>query len=145
MDAFTEKRFLPQRSANAEERRRLKDVIKGRLSQEPDVLFAYLHGSFVTSGSFRDIDVGIYVRGRKDLTYESDISYELSRSTGHEVEVKVINEAPVAFQMAVLRDGMLLLDVDDDTKAVFIEQVGRRYREYAHFRNIFMEAVGAER
>jgi hypothetical protein len=47
--------------------------------------------------------------------------------------------------MAALRNGRLLLSRNDDAKTDFIENVGRRYREYAHFRNVFMEAVGAER
>ena len=106
---------------------------------------AYLHGSFVTSESFRDIDVGLYTRERSDFSYESDLSFDLSKATGYEVEVRVINEAPVAFQMAVIREGLLLFSMDDDTRTDFIEDVSRRYREYAHFRNIFMEAGGAER
>jgi hypothetical protein len=145
MNRLTEKRFLPQRTASADERRRLEKRIRGRLSQEAGILFAYLHGSFVTGESFRDIDVGIYTRAGESFSYESDLSCELSQSTGNEVEVRVINRAPVAFQMAVLRDGELLFSADEDVRTDFIEATGRRYREYAHFRNIFMEAIGAER
>jgi len=47
--------------------------------------------------------------------------------------------------MAVLADSKLLISRDDASRTDFIENVGRRYREYAHFRNIFREAVGAER
>jgi hypothetical protein len=145
MNGFTEKRFLPQRTACAEERRRLEQAISDRLRQEPDILFAYVHGSFADGGAFRDIDIGIYMRSVKGFAFESDLSYELSKATGYEVEVKAINEAPVAFQMAVLRDGKLLFSADDSVRADFIEGVGRKYRDYAHFRNVFMEAVGAER
>jgi len=142
MSPLTEKRFLPVRTAGAEERIRLEKAIQDRLSREPDLLFAYIHGSFVTSGAFRDIDVGLYTRLHKDLSYETELSYELSQFLGQEVEVKVINEAPVAFQMAVLRDGRLLFSVDDVVRSNFIEEVGRRYRTYAHFRNVYMEAIG---
>ncbi len=145
MRPFEEKRFLPKRTATAGERQRLTQAIKERLMREPDVLFAYLHGSFVNVESFRDIDVGIFTAAPMGFSYESDLSYELSRALSHEVEVRAVNEAPVAFQMAVLRDGKLLLSRDDVARADFIEDVGRRYREYAHFRNIFMEAAGAER
>ena len=145
MVKFIEKRFLPKRIAEPDEKDRLSKAISGRLSKEPGILFAYLHGSFVTGESFRDIDVGLYTRYRSEFFYESDLSFELSKATGYEVEVKVINEAPVAFQMAVISEGRLLFSIDDDARTDFIEDVGRRYREYAHFRNIFMEAVGAER
>ncbi len=120
-------------------------MIEARLSREPDIVFAYLHGSFMSGESFRDVDIGVYTRSGKDFSFESDLSYELSRATGFEIDMKIINEAPVAFQMAVLRDGKLILSNNDDVRTDFIEDVGRRYREYAHFRNIFMEAVGAER
>ena len=145
MSPFTEKRFLPRHTAEAEEKDRLLRAIAERLSREKDILFAYLHGSFINSSSFRDIDVGIYTRTRKDFYFVSELSYELSRSTGHEVEIKLINEAPVAFQMAVLQEGKLVFSADDDVRSAFIEKVGRRYRDYAHFRNIFMEAIGAGR
>jgi predicted nucleotidyltransferase len=142
---FMEKRFLPKHVAGPEEKELLSKAISARLSREPGILFVYLHGSFVTGEAFRDIDVGLSIRDRKDFSYESDLSFELSKAIGHEVEVKVINDAPVAFQMAVISEGRLLFSGDDDARTDFIENVGRRYREYAHFRNIYLEAVGAER
>jgi len=144
MSPFEEKRFLPKRTATAGERERLTQAVKERLMRETDILFAYLHGSFVNAESFRDIDVGIFTAAPKGFSFESDLSCELSHALGHDVEVRAVNEAPVAFQMAVLRDGIALFSRSDDARADFIEGVGRRYREYAHFRNIFMEAVGAE-
>lgn len=144
MSPFPEKRFLPKRTASNAERERLARTIKDRLLQEPDVVFAYIHGSFVAEDSFRDIDVGILSGAAQALSLESDLSLELSAALGYEVEVRVINDAPVAFQMAVLRGGRLLLSRNEDARTDFIENVGRRYREYAHFRNVFMEAVGAE-
>jgi len=145
MTAFQEKRFLPKRNASPVERDRIVSAIKDRLSHEQDILFAYLHGSFSAGEVFRDIDIGVFVAATKDLSFESDLSYELSTALGQEVELRVINEAPVAFQMAVLTGSTLLMSRDDAARTDFIETVGRRYREYAHFRNIFREAVGAER
>jgi predicted nucleotidyltransferase len=145
MGKFTEKRFLPRHKAETEEKERLMNVIAARLSLEQDILFTYVHGSFINADSFRDIDIGIYTRVRKDFIFESELSHMLSRVTGLEVEVRVINKATVAFQMAVLRDGKLLFSADDDIRSDFIEKVGRRYRDYSHFRNIFMEAIGAGR
>jgi hypothetical protein len=144
MNNIVEKRFLPKRTAKTAERGRIEHAIKERLMREPDILFAYIHGSFVCEDSFRDIDIGIFTAVPKGGAYESDLSYELSRSLHHEVEVRVINDAPVAFQMAVLRNGMVMFSRNDEARADVIEAVGRRYRQYAHFRNIFMEAVGAK-
>ena len=144
MDLFTEKRFLPKRTVGRDEKERLAAVIAESLSKKAEIVFSYLHGSFVTDEPFRDIDVAIYVWRGESFELESDLSHELSMITGQEVEVKIINRAPVAFQMAPLQHGKLLFSKDEDLRADFLETVGKNYREYAHFRNIFMEAVGAE-
>ena len=141
MSPFTEKRFLPKLNVKPEEREQLIKKITDRLLLKKDIVFAYIHGSFLTSESFRDIDIGIFVSTAKDFIFESDISYELSSALGYEVEVRIINNAPAAFQMSVLRDGKVLFSRDEALRSDFIENVGRKYRDYAHFRNIFMEAV----
>lgn len=145
MVRFVEKRFLPKRTASPAEKDRLIKAIMTTLSGEPEILFSYLHGSFITENAFRDIDVAVYTGTPRDFSFESDLSYTLSRAVGYETDVKVLNEAPVAFQMSVLRDGNLILSNNENARTDFIENVGRRYREYAHFRNIFMEALRAER
>jgi len=85
--------------------------------------------------------VAIFINqpGQK-LQIESDLAYELTEKTGYPVEVRVINRAPVAFQLAVLRDGRLLLSHSEKIRTDFIEDVGRRYREYTPFRNITLGA-----
>lgn len=145
MSQFAEKRFLPRSKVSQEDREHLKKIITECLSQASDIVFAYTHGSFVTSESFRDIDVGIFVIGEKDFYFESDISYELSAATGYEVEVRIINNAPVGFQTAVVLDGEVLFSRDEAVRTDFIEDAGRRYKEYAHFRNIFMEAFASDK
>ncbi len=145
MVPFKEKRFLPKKTMGHDEKERLTTVIAESLSKKTEIVFAYLHGSFVTDEPFRDIDVAIYAQRGESIELESDLSHELSTVTGHEVDVKIINHAQVAFQMAPLRQGKLLFSKDEDLRADFLETVGKKYREYAHFRNIFMEAVGAER
>lgn len=94
---------------------------------------------FVNSSKFRDIDIAIFIRKPTgEMELESDLSYELTEKTGYPVDVKVINKASVAFQMSVLRDGKLILSRDDIIRTDFIEDVGERYREYVHFRNIVL-------
>lgn len=144
MNRFPEKRFLPRHKIPPRERHALARAIEHRLGREPAILFAYLHGSFVAEDSFRDIDVAILTQPDKGFPFESDLSAELSSALGHEVEVRLLNHAPVAFQMAVLRDGEVLFCRNEEARRDFVEHVGRRYREYVHFRNLFMEAAGAE-
>lgn len=132
-----ERRFLKQNRVDKETRERIAEDIKGYLSDINELAFAYLHGSFAEGGNFRDIDIAIYTSfPGNELEFESDLSYELSEKIGYPVEVRVINKAPVAFQMAVLRKGTVILSTSNEIRTDFIEDVSRRFREYAHFRNI---------
>ena len=135
--AMLEKRFLKENKIDEDVKEIIIEIIKSHLSDKNDIIFAYLHGSFAERGRFRDIDLAIFLRkpGR-EIEIESDFSYELTEKTGYPVEVRIMNNASVAFQMAVLRKGRLLLSIEDDVRTDFIENVGRRYRVYSHFRNI---------
>jgi len=136
-----ERRFLKEHTIDEERKRGIVEVIQDDLQAKEEVIFAYLHGSFVEGGSFRDIDVAIFMKDRgQEIDIESDLSLELTEKTGYPVEVRVINEASIAFQMAVLRKGRVLLSRSDEIRTDVIEHVGRRYREYVHFRNIVLEA-----
>lgn len=76
----------------------------------------------------------------RDIELESDLSYELTDKTGYPVEVRIINNASIAFQMAVLRKGRLLISKANNVRTDFIENTSRRYREYSHFRNLILAA-----
>ncbi|HBA27076.1 MAG TPA: nucleotidyltransferase domain-containing protein [Nitrospinae bacterium] len=136
-----EKRFYSLHKVDNETKEALVKQISRILSGIDYLVFAYIHGSFTEGGSFRDIDVAVYLTGPvKELDLESDISFALTEKTGYPVEIRIINNATVAFQMEVLRKGRLLLSGDDEVRTGFIENVSSRYREYSHFRNILLSA-----
>lgn len=116
MKTFTEKRVLPLQDLEPDKKHGLIAQIKEYLFTKDEIVFAYIHGSFIKSTSFRDIDLAIFVKNSTDFYFESDLSAELKSITSFEVEVRIINNAPVAFQMAVLRDGLLLFSRDEPLK-----------------------------
>ena len=119
-----EKRFYKPKSVSPEERERIVKAISTYLSKKAGIVFAYIYGSFINEKVFRDIDVAVFTEGEiNELHTESDLSFELSQITGHEVEVRVINRAPVVFQMAVLREGKLLFGHREDVRTDFVEDV----------------------
>jgi hypothetical protein len=71
-----------------------------------------------------------------------DVAALLRRETGFEVDVTVMNHAPVALQFAILRDGLLLFSKDEALRTALIERVSRQYREYTHFRDLFLGVAG---
>jgi uncharacterized protein len=134
-----ERRFYKENVLSDESKKDILKIIKGYFLNMEGVVFAYLYGSFANSDTFRDIDIAIFTEKTvEEMVIESELSYELTEKTGYPVDVKVINKAPIAFQMSVLRDGKLILSKDDCVRTDFIEDVGKRYREYVHFRNIVL-------
>ena len=143
MPKFTEPRFIKPVSLCPEERQRITESVHSFLVSFEDIVFAYIYGSFARGEPMRDLDVALYTTEEKDFLFAIDIAALLRRDTGFEVDVTVMNHAPVALQFAILRDGLLLFSKDEARRTALIEKVSRQYREYAHFRDLFLGVAGA--
>jgi predicted nucleotidyltransferase len=137
-----EKRFLPKQRLDAETRESLSGKLKQALFSHQRIIFAYIFGSFIREEAFRDIDLAIFINGETGFELESDLSMQLSEAVGFDVEVRALNDAPLSFQMAVLRAGKVLFSHDENERTDFIERTGQKYREVIHFRNLFLEIAG---
>jgi predicted nucleotidyltransferase len=64
------------------DKKAMLNLFKKVLTQDERVVFAYVYGSFVKEQSFRDIDVGIYVKNPEENTFviSSDVKTQLSRA-----------------------------------------------------------------
>jgi predicted nucleotidyltransferase len=71
-----------------------------------------LHGGFVESEVFRDIDVVILLALDVGdvIDYVEGLREELEKATGLPVDVQVLNEAPPAFAYQVLSKGRILVE-----------------------------------
>lgn len=117
------------------------DLIKEVLTRDDRLVFAYVYGSFVTEKSFRDVDIGIFLKNPEENPFliSSEIKTELSRLakkrggnfTADEFDVRVINDAPFTFLKRVFKEGVLLVDNDPDLRTDVVEQVSLKYRECA--------------
>lgn len=115
------------------------DFIREVLTKDDRLVFAFTYGSFVTEGSFRDIDIGIYVKNREENPFiiSSDIKTQLSHLakkrgldfTADHFDVKVINDAPFTFLKRIFKEGVLLADNDPDLRTDVVEHVSLKYRE----------------
>jgi uncharacterized protein len=114
------------------EKERIREELTQRISEQDEVLFAFIFGSFQdVAGNmpFRDIDVGIFIKeiGLKEAVYYAlDLSQHLSSSISYPVDVRIINEAPIPFLFHVIQ-GKLIVNKDDDLTSDFMENVIRRY------------------
>jgi len=117
------------------------NLLKKALTQDERVVFAYAYGSFVKEQSFRDIDVGIYVKNPEENPFviSSDLKTQLSRAgkkenidlTADQFDIQIINHAPFTFLKRVFKEGILLVDRDPELRTDLVEYVSSKYRECA--------------
>jgi predicted nucleotidyltransferase len=58
-----------QMGASNMEREKILSLIKEVLNRDGRTIFAYAYGSFVKEESFRDIDIGIYIKNPEEIIF----------------------------------------------------------------------------
>jgi len=119
------KEFL---SLSQNERRKVADKIKQTLLADKEVVFAYIFGSFISSPSFRDVDVGIYLKNiSKEEIFEKEVemSKKIADACGLPIDfidAKIINFAPSHFLNNIFKSGMILFARDGEFLSEMIER-----------------------
>ncbi len=118
--------------------------IRNILLTREEILFAYLHGSFLEENTFNDIDIGIYLK----YLPSSIIKYELSLETelmnkirGYIFDVRILNNAPLSFRYNVIKSGEILLSHDEDKRTEFQEQTVINYLDFLPYRKRYLKEV----
>jgi uncharacterized protein len=106
------------------------ESIAAVLAGREDVEFAYAYGSFLSDAPFRDIDVAIWTTPTADSRLDLDLAVQLTRACQYPVDVRVVNDAPVAFLFHVFR-GEALLVRNERRLADLIERTARTYHDLA--------------
>jgi len=119
-----------------EEKEKIVKSLRESLMGHEEILFAYIHGSFLEDGPFRDVDVAVYVNSSVHPFYEEELEEELSRIVRFPVDVRVLNNSPVAFRFHVI-GGLLLFSRDDKIRCGFEERTMSEYHDYSYFLNIY--------
>ena len=117
------------------ERRAILDALQEAVEAEPDVVFAYVYGSFLEDRPFHDIDVAVYLdvadeqeMGGFALELAADLERSLSQKCDQTlpVDVRVLNQAPLGFRYHVFR-GKLLFSRDEVLRTQEVERTVSRY------------------
>ncbi len=116
------------------EREHLTAAIRQELEARAEIVFAYLHGSFLAGEGYRDIDIAVWLDpsrvapGERDR-YALDLSVALHLGLRRPVDVRALNDAPLAFRYHALR-GRRLVVRDAD----FLDEMrARTWDEYFDF------------
>jgi predicted nucleotidyltransferase len=116
------------------------------IQRHPEILAAYLYGSYATGRPNRQSDVDIAVvlreqRGRlatePNAAYEVDLANELGTAIGHaRVEVVILNDAPPLLAWEAVRRGRRIFARDVHAVRRFELRTRQRYLDTAHLRAI---------
>lgn len=132
--------------AGLDKRERIRRTLVTVLESEPDLEFAWLHGSFLAADTFRDIDIGVHLNAAAEARLQRglELAVRLDREIGFPIDVRVLNDAPVTFLFHVFREGRLLLSRKDERLADLMERTVREYLDAAPLlRQATIEAYGA--
>ncbi|MEN4018374.1 MAG: nucleotidyltransferase domain-containing protein [Methanobacterium sp.] len=127
-------------------RKKIKENIASALELKEEIIFAYIHGSFLED-YFRDVDVAIYLKkvgSKKEiLQYELALERELEEIVGFPVDIRIINYAPLSFRFKVIRDGVLLFSKDEGIRSDFESLSIVKYHDFNFIRKMYgREALG---
>jgi len=117
-------------------------AVRRSLEGHTEISFAYLHGSFMKAGGFRDIDVAVYADAlpASPLDYELRLEAEsMNAVSGFPVDVRVLNGAPLSFRYNAIKNGLLLFARDDDERADFVESTLSAYFDFAPYRALYLK------
>ncbi|MER3523024.1 MAG: hypothetical protein C4326_02910 [Ignavibacteria bacterium] len=105
-------------------------TLKETLAQRPEILFAYLFGSFVEEEKFRDLDVDVYVHEAvavpDSFEYAVRLAGELGLKMGYPVDVILMNTAPDHLIYSISK-GTVLVDRDEDFRVDWLINAWNRY------------------
>ena len=130
---------------NLLEKNQIMEYLKNMLFSRDEITFAYIHGSFLRSESFRDIDIALYCNSMpaSPLDYELDLEVELSlaKKLPCDADVRILNGAPLSFKYSVIKDGNELFHKDLNLIADFKSITIRDYLDFSfHTKNYMREA-----
>lgn len=122
-------------SLTQSEREGLIEKVGSFFSVRKDVVFAYLFGSCITGETFRDMDIAVFLKEAPTmpLKLEISLSNEIWQFLGKpkfEVDVKVLNSAPVYFQYEVIKTGRIIYSKDEAERIEYEATEASEYLDY---------------
>jgi hypothetical protein len=133
---------MGKKNLSHKEKEALTKKIYDFLKSKPYIIFAYIFGSFVSGGTFNDIDIGIYISEEQDSSPLSlELEAELQALLRQQVDIRIINYAPVSFVYNILKSKILILDADSDLRADFEGLTYKKYFDFRHLRDEYLRGV----
>lgn len=135
--------MVDKKTLSKEEKKPLIKKISQLLDEKEDIIFAYIYGSFVSSSSFQDIDIGVFIKevSISPLSLELEMERDIENCVHIPTDVRIINNAPLSFIFNILKDGKVIIDHDSNLRADFEGIVYKKYFDFEHLRNEYLREI----
>ena len=112
-------------------------------SEGPQLVAAYVYGSFLTGKSFSDIDIALMTASEvaNPLDVELKLETRLASVLRIPADVRILNQAPISFSQSVIRHGRVVIDHEPNRRADFESRVLREYFDIKPFRRRYLQEV----
>ncbi|MHA1386740.1 MAG: nucleotidyltransferase domain-containing protein [Candidatus Helarchaeota archaeon] len=129
--------------SNNIEKSKIVKKLTDSLMYKKDIIFAYLHGSFILDVPFHDIDIAIFVENseineKEFVDYEIQLSIELELKLKLLVDIKLLNFAPLSFRYQITK-GNLLFCKNKEFLYNFIENTWNNYLSFKPYRDLALK------
>ena len=125
--------------------KKLFPKLKDKLSFDNSILFAYVFGSYGKSrpGPLSDVDIGVFLKEtenhwEKRLQLIEKITSVLKTD---EIDLVILNEAPLSLRFEVIKTGKVLFSRDEDKRIDFEAMTYDFYCDTEQLRRFHQNAV----
>jgi len=106
------------------------------LESARDVIFAYLFGSLAEGEPqpLSDVDIAVYLKEDSDVvdTKMTILGELIDRLQTDEIDLVVLNTAPIALQMSIIESKRIIVDKEPFTRHNFESLVMRKYLDFSY-------------
>jgi hypothetical protein len=130
------------------DREQIVGDLQRELEARPEIVLAVLHGSFSRGGTYRDIEVAVWLdaaRLSRDerYRYALDLSVCLHVQLRCPIDVRVLNDATLAFRYHALR-GRTLVTRDEEFLDELRARTGDDYFDFQPFARQYLREALSE-
>ncbi|HEY3347583.1 MAG TPA: nucleotidyltransferase domain-containing protein [Nitrospirota bacterium] len=128
---------------------KIAEALKEYFAARPEVLFAYLFGSFAkgTQNKLSDVDVAVYL-DESAVPRKGFFDYKIKAMSSlpdvvrvKEVDLVILNEAPPLLSHQVMRDGVVICSRDERLRSIFAVSSFNFYQDYLYLKEPHFQAL----
>jgi len=109
------------------------DLLTDLLTEDSNTIFAYLFGSLVKNKKkpLSDVDLGVYVENIKELDYLSLYNKVSKILCTDEIDLVVLNTAPISLTGRILQKRKILIDKDPFLRHRYESRILREFFDFS--------------